>query len=275
MKKTVPSATLIMVLSLLVVIIQICPAYSLNSREFTYGDTSVYGIDGYAPNLTISLDPPVFTASSTSISFTLKILEPFSARGTVVNQSDYYVCRKSLDFYLISGILLDCDRPKLIDTLWLNWGNSLNETHVQMERALYSQTYWVNFTKSGNTYFGSATLPELSEEVHNVTIWVRAEQDQVTTYVPFWLAVSNMKPLSSSPPTQNPLLTAKPSLFTYGPTPILSSAPSISPTEQPTIIPNSIVDGLAAYLLFFIIGIFVVTIPVAACAVIYLKKRKK
>ena len=64
--------------------------------------------------------------------------------------------------------------------------------------------YWVNFTKSGNSYFGTATLPKLTEGSHNATILVRAEQDQVTTYIPFWSAFSKTITLTnqvSTPPT--------------------------------------------------------------------------
>lgn len=179
-------------------------AEALNSKEFTHGDTSVYGIDGYGVNLTLTVDQPIVTANSTTIFFTLNILEPFSARGTIVNQSDYFVNRKTLDFYLLSGVILDYDRGTIIDTLWVNWGNSLNATHVQEEKTLYSRMHWVNFTKSGNSYFGAATLPQLSEGLHNATIWVRAQQDQVTTYIPFWAAFSKTVTFTNQADTPTP-----------------------------------------------------------------------
>ncbi len=212
-------------------------APKLSAIVFTYGDASVYGIDGYAPNLAISVDLPVITANSTIVSFTLKILEPFPARGTIVNQSSYYVYRKSLDFYLVSGVLLGYDRTKIIDTLWLNWGDSLNETQIEEERAIYSQTYWVNFTKSDNKYFGTATLPKLSGEEYNATIWVRAEQDQVTTYIPFWLAVYKTVPLAPTPK-----LSSEPVPFTPNSTAIPTFAPSDSPTMQSKLEPTTTVS---------------------------------
>jgi len=179
-------------------------AEALNSKEFTHGDTSVYGIDGYGVNLTLTVDQSIVTANSTTIFFTLNILEPFSARGTIVNQSDYFVNRKTLDFYLLSGVILDYDRGTIIDTLWVNWGNSLNATHVQEEKTLYSGMHWVNFTKSGNSYFGAAALPQLSEGLHNATIWVRAQQDQVTTYIPFWAAFSKTVTFTNQADTPTP-----------------------------------------------------------------------
>jgi hypothetical protein len=165
-------------------------ANALNSKEFNFGDVSVYGLGGEGVNLTITVGQPIFTSNSTIIFFTLTILEPFSAQGETVKPSDYFVNRETLDVYLLSGVLLDYNRSRLIDTLWVNWGNSLNATHVQEEKILYSQMHRVNFTKLNNSYFGTSTLPKLSEGSHNATIWVRAEHDEVTTYIPFWSAFS-------------------------------------------------------------------------------------
>jgi hypothetical protein len=163
---------------------------------------SVYGIDGYGVNVSLIIEQPIFTANSTVVSYSLKILEPFSARGIIVNESDYFVTRKTLDFYFTSGIVVDYDRSRLIDTLWLNWGDSSNSTHVNEETSLYKQIYWVNLSKSDDVYFGSVTLPNMSEGIHNGTIWVRAEQDQVTTYIPFWIAFSKI--ISFNNPNPSP-----------------------------------------------------------------------
>jgi hypothetical protein len=177
---------------------------ALNSKEFIFGDVSVYGIGGKGVNLTITVGQPVFTLNSTIISFTLTILEPFSAQGETVKSSDYFVNRETLDVYLLSGVLLDYNRSRLIDTLWVNWGNSLNATHVQEEKLLYSQMHRVNFTKSSNSYFGTAILPKLLEGSHNATIWVRAEHDEVTTYIPFWSAFSKTITFTNQIPTSTP-----------------------------------------------------------------------
>jgi hypothetical protein len=186
---------------LLSISIQVNPVDSLNNKEYSTGDISVYGIDGYGANVSFTIEQPIFTANSTIVSYTLKILEPFSARGNIVNGSDYFVTRKTLDFYLTSGVVVDYDRSRLVNTLWLNWGDSSNSTYVKEENSLYKQNYWVNISKSDETYFGSVTLPNLSEGNHNATIWVRAEQDQVTTYIPFWIAFSKIIELNNPVPT--------------------------------------------------------------------------
>ncbi len=59
----------------------------------------------------------------------------------------------------------------------------------------------MGLSKSSNTYFGAVTLPKLTEGVHNATVWVRAEQDQVTTYIPFWIAFSQTIVLNNPTPS--------------------------------------------------------------------------
>jgi hypothetical protein len=150
----------------------------------------VYEIDGINVNVTITPNAPENKAVNSVVSFVLKVMEPFSARGTVVNPSDYYVSRQTLDFYLVSGVILDYDRSRVIDTLWINWADTLNKTYVEEERSLFLNNRDAVFSKSGGSYFGNAVLPELSQGGHNITIWIRAQQDQVTTYIPFWSAFS-------------------------------------------------------------------------------------
>jgi hypothetical protein len=107
-----------------------------------------------------------------------------------VAPSDYFLYRKSLDYYLTSDVILDYDKARAIDTLWINWGNSRNKTHIEETKELFRHTYGADFTKSDSTYYGKAVLPELSEGSHNVTVWVEAELDQVTTSIPLWAAFS-------------------------------------------------------------------------------------
>ena len=162
-------------------------ANALNSTPFVFDSTTIYGIDGYGVNLTISINEPIFQTNSAILSFRLLVLEPFNARGIIVNPTDYDISSKSLNFYLKAGVLVDYDRSTLIDILWSNWADSSNATYVKEEEKLYSQNIWVNMTKLDGSYFGSAVLPKL-EGNHNATLWIRAEQDQVTTYIPFWAA---------------------------------------------------------------------------------------
>ena len=186
---------------LLAISIQVNPVDALNSKEYLAGNVSVYGIDGYGVNVSLTIEQPIFTANSTTIAYSLKIYEPFSARDNIVKGSDYSVTRKTLSFYLTSGVAVDYDRSRVIDILWLNWGDSSNNTYAKEENSLYKQIYWVNISRSDETYFGSVTLPNLSEGNHNATIWVRAEQDQVTTFIPFWIAVSQTIELNNPAPT--------------------------------------------------------------------------
>lgn len=180
------------------------PAKALNSTPFVFDSTSVYGIDGYGVNLTISINEPVFQTNSTILSFRLEVLEQFSARGILVNPTDYDISSKSLNFYLKAGVLVDYDRSTLIDILWSNWADTSNATYAKEEEKLYSQNIWVNMTKLDGSYSGTAVLPKL-EGNHNATLWMRAEQDQVTTYIPFWAAfpktitLNNQAFLSPSP----------------------------------------------------------------------------
>jgi hypothetical protein len=160
----------------------------LSPNEHVYGDTVVYSIRGV--NVTLTADPPENKAYNSTVAFTLEVLESFLVGGDPVNPDDYFVSRKSLGFYLISGVILDYDRARAINTLWIYWGDSLNKTHVEETKSLYPHIYGGFSSKSGGTYFGGAVLPELSQGVHNLTVWVRAEWDQVTTYIPLWAAFS-------------------------------------------------------------------------------------
>jgi hypothetical protein len=165
--------------------------YCLPSNEYVYDDTAVYSLFGRGLNVTITANPPENKAHNSTVSFTLKILGPYMrGGGNFVNPSDYFLKVETLDAYLTSGVILDYDRQKIIDPLWIYWAQTLNATYVAEERALFQNSHDVVFSKSNNTYFGSAVLPELSEGLHNLTVWVRAEFNEVTTYDPLWAAIS-------------------------------------------------------------------------------------
>ena len=112
--------------------------------------------------------------------------------GNTVNASQYLVkpSQNLFDCYLCSGFILDYDRARVIDTLWINWVNSANETHVNEYNSLLPHRYDATLSQSGDTYYGNAVLPELSEGAHNLTAWVRAEQNYLSTDTPFWAAFS-------------------------------------------------------------------------------------
>jgi hypothetical protein len=158
----------------------------LSSEVHVYDETDVYDIGGSGVNVTITLDKPENKPQNFTMSFTVKVNQNYMT----VAPSDYFLYRKSLDYYLTSDVILDYDKARAIDTLWINWGNSRNKTHIEETKELFRHTYGVDFTKSDSTYYGKAVLPELSEGSHNVTVWVEAELDQVTTSIPLWAAFS-------------------------------------------------------------------------------------
>jgi hypothetical protein len=191
MKRTALALTLSLALLFSVSATTPQAVFCLSSDVHVYGDTDVYDLGGRGVNVTITVEKPENKAYNSTVTFTLKVLEPYTdARANIVNPSDYFVNQKSLDFYLISGVILDYDRARAIDALWIYWGDSRNETHVKEAKSLYPHIYGGFSSKSENTYFGNTVLPELSEGSHNLTVWVEAEHDQVTTSRPLWAAFS-------------------------------------------------------------------------------------
>lgn len=180
-------------------------AYALNPSETTEGNLSVFGIDGHPANVTITIDSPMFASNQTTLTFTLTVKEFFTARDTTTNPTGYKASRETLDAYLNGGVLVDFDRARAIDTLWTNWADTQNATYLQEEHALYTQMHWVNFSKSGDAYTGTAILPSLPAGTHNATVWVRAEQDEVTTYTPLWAAFTQTINLSQEQPSPTPI----------------------------------------------------------------------
>ncbi len=163
---------------------------ALSSTEHVFDDTVVYSRSGTGLNVSLTSIPPENKAHNSSVTYTLKIREQYSSWGDLVDPSDYDLSRVSLDYYLISGVILDYDLARAVDALWIYWGDSLNKTHVEEAKALYQNIYGGFSSKSGDTYFGKAVFPELAQGLHNLTIWVRAEFDEVTTYDPLWTAFS-------------------------------------------------------------------------------------
>jgi hypothetical protein len=193
MRKTVVTVTLVLGLLALVggSALQAANCMPLSPIEHVYDNIVVYSLNGRGINVTITVNPPENKAHNSSVSFTLKILEPYlRGGGNSVNPGDYFLSQETLDAYLISGVILDYDRVKIIDPLWIYWGQTENATYREEERALFLSSQDVVFSKSEGTYFGNAILPKLSEGMHNLTVWVRAEFNQVTTYDPLWAAIS-------------------------------------------------------------------------------------
>jgi hypothetical protein len=189
------ASALTMILALLLsmgaMTLQVRYCMPLSHDVHVYDDTDVYDIYGRGANVTLTVDKPENKAYNSTVTFTLKILEPYTAGGYSVSPNEYVVANYSFpDGYFISGVVLDYDRARAIDALWVFWADSRNKTHVEEAKSFYSHSYGGISSKSGSTYFGDAVLPELSEGSHNLTVWVRAQVNQITTYIPFWAAFS-------------------------------------------------------------------------------------
>jgi hypothetical protein len=161
----------------------------LSPDVHVYGGTAVYDIGGRGVNVTITVDKPENKAYNSTLTFTLKVLEPYTAHGYTVNPNEYVVVEHTrfMDCYLVTGVILDYDRTRVINASWINWGTRINYGE---EGSLFRCSYKAVYSKSGETYYGSTILPESSEGSHNLTVWVRAQLDQITTYIPFWAAFS-------------------------------------------------------------------------------------
>ena len=190
MKTAVFLAIAALFLSALTVSFPTKNANALSAVEHVYEDTVVFSRMGTGLNVSLTTNPAENKVHESVVSFSLRIREPFSNWNDIVYPDGYHVNPVTLDYYLVSGIILDYDVARAIDALWVYWGDSGNKTHVEEERSVYLHTYDVEFSKSEGTYFGVAVLPVPSQGVHNLTAWVRAEFNQVTTYDPLWIAFS-------------------------------------------------------------------------------------
>jgi hypothetical protein len=187
---TVNLAVAVFLLSALVISLPMESVMALSSVQHVYGDTVVYSRSGTGLNVSLTVTSPENKARDSIVNFTLKIHEHLLNWGKLVDPSRYHVDQVTLDYYLISGVILNYDRARAIDALWIYWGDSRNKTHVEEAKSLYSNIYGGFTSKLEDTYFGGAVLPELSQGVHNLTVFVRAEYNQVTTYDPLWIAFS-------------------------------------------------------------------------------------
>jgi hypothetical protein len=144
-----------------------------------YGETSVYGTDANVTLTVVSPEDKFF--NNVTVAFELQAPAGYAlSRHTMV-----------LGKYLLCGCVLDYDRARVVDTLWANWGNSGNKTHLEEYNSLILQNYEVPLTYSHDSYIGKMVMPELSEGTHNFTIWVRAEQNYLSFGKVLWAAFSD------------------------------------------------------------------------------------
>jgi hypothetical protein len=190
MKRKASAITMILALLLLLgaMTLHVGNCMPLSPDVYAYDDTDVYDIGGRGANVTITVDKPENKAYNSTVAFTLKVLEPYTVHGYTVNPNEYVADHPSFpDCYLVTGVIADYDRTRIIDAAWINWGTPIN---YEEEESLFRRSYEAVYSKSGGTYYGSAVLPELSEGSHNLMVWVRAQLDQITAYIPSWAAFS-------------------------------------------------------------------------------------
>jgi hypothetical protein len=188
--KTLLTAAFILML-LLLALAGTSQADFWSTNSSVYGNTTIYGTD---TNATITIDLPAENkANNVTVAFTIKIFSSIEApAGNVVNSTQYLTehSQNLFDCYLSSGFILDYDRAKIIDTLWLNWGKS-GETYKKEYNELLLNSYDSILSQTTDSYHGSTVLSELSERSHNLTAWVRAEQNYLSFDNPIWVAFSD------------------------------------------------------------------------------------
>jgi hypothetical protein len=158
----------------------------------TYDETTTYHLEGINPNVTLTIDSIETKLNSTSISYTLKILAPaIGERGEPINSSDYYTSNPPvLRYYLYSGAAIDFDRNVTLNAVWVDW-LAASGTQIEADNnALGDHAYIIHLSHTGSTYFGTVVMPKLSEGEHNVTAWVKANQNYISYAVPWWAAFS-------------------------------------------------------------------------------------
>jgi hypothetical protein len=189
LRKTI-SITVLILAILFSVLARISQAAFWSPNFSVYGNTTVYGTNA---NVTIAIDLPENKASNVTVAFTLKIFSSIEApAGNVVNSTQYLTehSQNLFDCYLSSGFILDYDRAKIIDALWLSWGKS-GETYEKEYNELLLHSYDAVLSQTADSYYGNTVLPELSGGTHNLTVWVRAEQNYLSWDNPIWAAFSD------------------------------------------------------------------------------------
>jgi hypothetical protein len=151
-----------------------------------YDNTTIYGADA---NITITVNLQESKSNNVTADFLLKIYSSIKApAGNMVNPTQYLTQRSQnlFDCYLYSGFILDYDRKKIIDAVWLNWGK-LGEAYDEYTELL-PQSHDAILSRKPDSYCGTTNLYKLSEGVHNLTVWVRAEQNYLSFDNPIWAA---------------------------------------------------------------------------------------
>ena len=254
MKKTTLLTEVFILMFLLLALAGTSQADFWSPNFSVYGNTTIYGTE---TNATITIDLPAENkANNVTVAFALKIFSSIEApAGNVVNSTQYLTehSQNLFDCYLSSGFILDYNRVRIIDTLWLSWSKSGNETYEKEYNELLLHSYDSILSQSKDTYYGSTILPELSEGAHNLTVWVRAEQNYLSWDNPIWAAFSDT--LTFNIDTATPkvsVLSPRDSLYNVSDVPLnfIVSEPfskvtySLDGQENVTISGNTTLTGL-------------------------------
>ena len=154
--------------------------------------TTTYQLNGLNPNVTITIDHVETELNYTTISYTLRILSPaIGDRGEPINSSDYYTSDTPvLRYNLYSGVAIDFDRNITLNAIWVDWLAASGSQIEADNKALGDHAYIIHLSHTNSTYFGTVVMPKLSEGEHNVTAWVKANQNYISYAVPWWAAFS-------------------------------------------------------------------------------------
>lgn len=83
--------------------------------------------------------------------------------------------------------------------LFLRHGVVLDYNTSKLDTIINSYQYWnlpdnvpVTLSASGNGYVGNATLTDLSQGPHNVTVWIRADQSMISYSIYRWAILSTV-----------------------------------------------------------------------------------
>jgi hypothetical protein len=173
MKRKALALILIMVISASTVagplLIQNGPRAFIVQAEISNDNTVIYG--GTNANVTIqSPENKTYNENNVTLAFTIESDLPLAEiiRGS------------GLPLFLRHGVVLDYDTSKL-DTI------------------INSYQYWnlpdnvpATLSASGNRYVGNATLTDLSQGPHNITVWIRADQSMISYSIYRWAIFSTV-----------------------------------------------------------------------------------
>lgn len=177
MDKRMSMAALIILLSS-VVGRAVTDTASIQLNSFVYGSTSTFG--GRAPNINITIvSPDKGEAYNKGIWLIFNIQAP----------QGYSLEHHAILFeeYLFSEVLIDCNREKVINVLNVDYHEQDNRYQIFS----FDGSLNIPLSYSQGFYHGGIILPNLQAGLHNLTVWVRAEENMMSFYPFLWTALSD------------------------------------------------------------------------------------